>query len=248
MFVRISRPLGTVFMTTQTVFIMQSLLQDHSLMHVFSLSVPIIPPIILPMILFLFWEVKAHFKHLVFPLVSVNPRISSISIPALEATVEFDFHRRVYSQELPSTYALLTVIKSEKLAGNQFLLLGVESSRLQPSWNLLEYDSDNVRITDVTSLFPPTKSILSGFSLHVLQNRVVLIGGGGVFYWMHHFNNSCMCDLPPSLNFSPSHCVLQNGISNSRRETHSHQLTFPKRDIPQKQLVLVVNNPKLVRL
>ena len=162
--------------------------------------------------------------------------------------MEFDFHRRVYSQELPSIRVSFTVLKSEKLSGNQFLLLGVDSSHLQPTWNLLEFDSENIHITDVTSLFPPVESILSGFSLHVLQNRVVLVGGGGVFYWMHHFNNSCMCDLPPSLNFSPSHCVLQNGVSTSQRETHSQKLTFPKSDTPQSQLVLFVNNPRLVRL
>lgn len=123
--------------------------------------------------------------------------------------------------------------------------------RLQIAWKLLIVEESeeskggtglNVRITDVTSHFPPTPSVLAGYTIHVVGERVVLIGGGGVFYWMPHFNTSCTCKTPTCIEFPPSSCTLRNGVTQPHRE---YQM---KRETPQEesQWMLHVTDSKLV--
>ena len=127
----------------------------------------------------------------------------------------------------------------------------MEPTRLQPAWKLLEVaepsepsggSSLHVRITDITSCFPPTPSVLAGYTVHVVDERVVLIGGGGVFYWMPHFNSSCSCKAPTCLEFPPSSCILRKGVSHPHRELQM------KRETPQEesQWMLHVTDSKWV--
>lgn len=77
-----------------------------------------------------------------------------------------------------------------------------------------------------------------------------MIGGGGIFYWMPHFNQSIWCDFP--LTYIVSGEELMKGEKERRKrirekiEEESSQVKLVKQE-EEKKLVLKVKEKKKVR-
>ena len=92
-------------------------------------------------------------------------------------------------------------------------------------------------------------TIFSGFSVHVSSDRVFIIGGGGIFYWMPHFNQSIWCDLPQSIQKDLNSSEVQNAEKKKRRPEEEHIVEEKKPKLEEKkEFVLRVQDKRMVFL
>ena len=145
-----------------------------------------------------------------------------------------------------------------EVSSNSFILFGVHACSLQPAHLSIQWKENGLAVKDITHAFAPIHSscyapkqslqepiqepvdtVFAGYSVHSVSGRVFLIGGGGVFYWMPHFNHSLWCVLP-----IPSQAVEDKKRSLPRSEKPIKLVKMEEKP----QWVLRVTDKKLVRI
>ena len=102
--------------------------------------------------------------------------------------------------------------------------MGTHRHSLHPLFLLLSYANHSLQLRDLTPSFTllPTaasaETILSGFTVECLASMLYVLGGGGVFFWMPHFNASIQCPVVLAcLTPATSQCFMDRVASRQKR-------------------------------
>lgn len=111
-------------------------------------------------------------------------------------------------------------------------------SPLQPSFQPLQSDNDSGE-----KWTENVDTIFSGYSVHVSSGKVFVLGGGGVFYWMPHFNQPICCSL---FDQSSQHSTEKKRPKGIEENVGTHKVQKLQNEGNRGNLVLQVNDKKLV--
>ncbi len=129
--------------------------------------------------------------------------------------------------------------------------MGTHRHSLHPLFLLLSYANHSLQLRDLTSSFTPlptaasAETILSGFTVECMASTLYVLGGGGVFFWMPHFNESIQCPVELAcLAPATSQCFMDRVTSRQKRpRVEKEEETEAK-----EECVLLVSESKKVGL
>lgn len=133
------------------------------------------------------------------------------------------------------------------LGPNRFLLVGLHTITFCPFFLLLETETRSMLLRNVTPALTPLNQpfLLTGFTVASSDRTLFLLGGGGVYFWMRHFNVSLVATLPQEFQASFSHsCSLTATRSSSRKRSTCREV---KRCEQSSVTVLNAKKLKLVK-
>lgn len=158
------------------------------------------------------------------------------------------FTETVCDQETNHASILLPSLRNVRaalLGPNRFLLVGLHTATFCPYFLLLEMETRSIRLRDVTPILTPLEQpfLLTGFTVAASDHTLFLLGGGGVYFWMRHFNASLIAATPAEFQSSFSHsCSLTETRSCSRKRSSCHEIKQSEHEN------ITIQNPKKLKL